>query len=112
MQKKIMVQELKKLAIYYQQAKRSPEEIMTLASMWYEDMSDIPDQDFITAIKLYRRNNDFFPTSNQIRGCYRIICRDRNDRKDVKILPFPEETPEEIEKRKKFIKDLRILKRV
>lgn len=112
MQKRIIVQELKKLAIYYPQVKRSPEEIISLTVMWYEDLSDISDQDFVTAIKLYRRDHGFFPVPKDIRECYRKICRDQKDRQDIKRLPFPEETSEEIERRKKFIRDLRILKKV
>jgi len=76
--------------------------------MWYEDLSDIPDQDFITTIKFYRRENFFFPNPAEIRKYYRQICHDRKAEKNIKKLPFPGN----MEPMKLFIKKLRALKKI
>lgn len=110
MKKKTLLKELTKLLVYYPQHKRSVDEISVLAEMWFEDLYDISDDDFHQAIIKYRIENEYFPIPKDIRGCYRQICIGQT--KDTKMLPFPDMTKEELEENKKFIKDLRILKKV
>ena len=110
MTKEKLLKELAKLLVYYPQYKRSADEISVLCEMWYEDLNDIPPDDFHQAIIKYRIENEYFPIPKNIREYYRQICRDR--KKDTKMLPFPDITKEKIEENKKFIRDLRILKKV
>lgn len=60
-------QELVKLSIAYPAAKRGADEIQILQEMWIEDLEDVSDQEFKEAIKIIRKQNEFFPTSAQVR---------------------------------------------
>ncbi len=110
MTKKKLLKELTKLLVYYPQHKRSIDEVSILSEMWFEDLKDIPDDDFHQAIIKYRIENEYFPIAKDIRECYRQMCRNRI--KDTKMLPFPDMTKEKLEKNKKMIRDMRVLKGV
>lgn len=64
--KKIVIQELEKLTIYYHQTKRSKAEIEILAEMWVEDMANLTDERFLNAVKAHRQSSEYFPTGKNI----------------------------------------------
>lgn len=93
-----------KLHVYYHMAKRSLEEIDTLADMWLEDFKDISADVFIDACKLHRRSSSFLPTGKDILERCSDVWEER--RRKIKKLPepIPDLSPEEIKENVKRVR--------
>ena len=100
---------LVRLSLYYPQAKRTPGEIEQLSKMWMEDVGHIPEDRFLKCVQLHRQRSAFFPVGVDILQINaELLSREPRHKK----LPEPEMSEEDIEKRKAFIKNLRIVKGV
>ena len=79
--------ELKKLSVYYPQAKRSQAEIVLLTEMWVEDLGHLTSDVFLGAVRRHRQRSEYFPTGKDILDICNDIWAERQ--RAVKELPEP-----------------------
>lgn len=104
MNKEIIKKELARLAVYYPQAKRSPDEIEILTDMWEEDIGHLAPDRFRECINIHRKRSSFFPVCADLLAINNEI---NNSPKGFISLPEVDFTPEEIQANKEGLENLK-----